>query len=145
MYYYSKTSAERLSTCHKDLQTIFNEVIKYFDCTILCGHRTTEEQQNLYKQGRTTGGKIITYVDGINVLGKHNYSPSLAVDAVAYPIDWDHDRRNYLFVGFVLGMAKMLYQQGRVSHKLRSGVDWDQDWDLDDQRLIDVPHFELIT
>lgn len=51
MPYYSERSKKRLETCHEDLQKLFNEVIKHFDCTILCGHRGQEEQDKAFAEG----------------------------------------------------------------------------------------------
>ena len=42
---FGNRSKQRLETCHEDLQEIFNEVIKYFDCSVLCGHRGEEDQK----------------------------------------------------------------------------------------------------
>lgn len=148
---FSKSSQDKLNTCHKDLQTVFNEVIKHFDCTILYGNRSIEEQQELYKIGRDlvddkwvendTG--IVTNCDGIKVLSEHNYNPSRAVDVVPYPIDWkDTDRMRY-FIGFVLGVAYILKQKGDIENTIVSGIDWDNDTDLKDTRFVDFPHFQL--
>jgi peptidoglycan L-alanyl-D-glutamate endopeptidase CwlK len=41
---FGKDSLTKLSTCHPDLQKLFNEVIKHYDCTILEGHRSDEDQ-----------------------------------------------------------------------------------------------------
>jgi len=49
---YSNPSEMKLLTCEKDLQVLFQEVIKYFDNTILYGHRTPEEQLELFEKGR---------------------------------------------------------------------------------------------
>lgn len=46
---------------------------------LTCTHRTVEEQQALFKQNAKTG-KIVTQLDGINKLSKHNYLPALAMD-----------------------------------------------------------------
>jgi peptidoglycan L-alanyl-D-glutamate endopeptidase CwlK len=40
---FSKRSKDNLATCHEDLQTLFNEVIQYTDCIVICGHRGEEE------------------------------------------------------------------------------------------------------
>ena len=142
---YSKTSKARLATCHVDLQTIFKNVIFDFDNTIVCGHRTVDEQQELYAQGRTEPGSIVTHVDGINKKSKHNEWPSMAVDAVPYPIDWnDTDRMRY-FAGFVMGVAARLYHEGVITHRLRWGGDWDRDTEVKDNPFQDLPHFELIS
>ena len=48
MYQLGKTSKQRLSTCHEDLQLIMNESIKVstVDFGIAQGERTIEQQQD---------------------------------------------------------------------------------------------------
>lgn len=145
MPHFSKISKARLATCHGDLHLIFKEVIRDFDCTIVCGHRSVSEQQELYAQGRTKPGKVVTHVDGVNKKSKHNSLPSMAVDAVPYPINWnDTDRMRY-FAGFVMGTAARLYHEGLITHHLRWGGDWDRDTEVKDNRFMDLPHFELVS
>jgi hypothetical protein len=36
---FGRKSRNQLSTCHEDLQALFEEVVKYFDCSVLEGHR----------------------------------------------------------------------------------------------------------
>lgn len=129
MYKFSKTSLERLSTCHVDLQKLFNEVIKHYDCTIVCGHRSKEEQNLAFKKGNSK----LQYPKS-----KHNVYPSVAVDVAPYPIDWNDMSRFYHFGGYVLGVADIL------NIKLRWGGDWDSDNDLKDQTFMDLVHFELV-
>lgn len=131
---YSRSSLSKLSTCHQDLQTIFLYVIKYFDHTIICGHRTKEEQEDVYNKG-------YSQVRWPN--SKHNGSPSMAVDAVPYPIQWENTARMKFFVGYVLGVARMLKDYGMIEHELISGLDWDGDTFLRDHRFHDHPHFQL--
>ena len=128
MPHFSQISKDNLATCHQQLQTLFNEVIKHYDCTIITGYRSNEEQDALYNDGKSQckGGQ-----------SKHNHSPSLAVDVTPYPIDWDDTKRFYHFVGFVKGIASQL------GIKLRTGADWDDDNDLNDQSFFDLNHFEL--
>ncbi len=149
---YSAASLHKLSSCETDLQVLFNYVVKYFDNTILYGHRSKEEQFELYKKGRelrdgkwviTDKNKVVTYKDGYHSMSKHNYLPSKAVDAVAYPIDFqDTDRQRY-FAGFVKGVAQMLYEYGAIEHKIICGIDWDDDTMLNDQKFPDLYHFQL--
>ena len=129
MYKYSKTSKERLSTCDERLQKVFNEVIKYVDCSILEGHRNEERQENLFKEGKTK----VHYPKG-----RHNSKPSRAVDVTPYPVDWADRERQTLFAGFVLGLAR-----GMGIH-LRWGGDWNMNFEVKDNRFDDFPHFELI-
>jgi peptidoglycan L-alanyl-D-glutamate endopeptidase CwlK len=125
---FGKSSIERLSTCHKDLQKVFNEVIKYVDCSVLEGHRNEERQNKLFEEGKTK----VKYPKG-----RHNSSPSRAVDVTPYPVDWDDRERQTLFAGFVLGIARSM------DIKLRWGGDWDMDFEVMDNRFDDFPHFEI--
>ena len=122
-------SRERLASCHPDLQRLFNEVVKGFDCAVIYGHRTVEEQQDLYAQGRTKPGKIVTKLDGVSKRSKHNESPSLAVDVVPYPIDWDD----------LDAFRDLADHTKRVARDLGIGVVWGGDW----SRFRDYPHWEL--
>jgi len=140
---FSESSKEKLSTVHCDLQILFNEVIKEYDCTIVFGYRSPEEQRALFEQGRTKPGSIVTYKDGYERKSKHNQEPSFAVDVVPYPIDWDNKDRIRVFAGFVLGTYQQLKKQGKIKSNIRWGGDWDSDTILKDQRFNDFPHFEI--
>lgn len=126
---FSKTSKDRLKTCHKDLQDIFNEVIKHFDCKVIEGHRGCEKQTEYYQQGLSK----VQYPNS-----KHNQKPSLAVDVCPYPVDWENLARFRYFSGFVMGIAAV------KGIKLRFGGDWDRDTELRDNRFNDLPHYELV-
>ncbi len=125
---FGRRSKENLSTCNKKLQDIFNEVIKHIDCSVLEGHRSKERQNLLYEQGKTK----VRYPKG-----RHNQSPSNAVDVTPYPVDWDDRERQTLFAGFVLGIAKSM------GINLRWGGDWNQDFKVQDNKFDDFPHFEV--
>mgnify|MGYP003115744781 CR=1 FL=1 len=125
---FSKRSKNRLSTCDKRLQNIFNEVIKHVDCSILEGHRGEKRQNKFYNEGKSK----VKFPDG-----RHNRNPSKAVDVTPYPVDWKDRERQTLFAGFVLGIAR-----GMGIH-LRWGGDWDQDFHVMDNRFDDFPHFEV--
>lgn len=149
---FGNTSKARLATCDKDLQTVFEWVIKYFDCTIIFGERTPEEQFELFKKGREeVNGKwviknkseVVTYKDGYNKKSKHNYSPSQAVDSVPYPIDWSDTRRMDYFAGFVMAIARMLKDKGIIDKEIVWGGDWDNDTQTKDETFIDRPHFQI--
>ena len=45
---FGSKSKERLATCDEKLQKVFNEVIKYVDCSILEGHRDERAQDKYY-------------------------------------------------------------------------------------------------
>ena len=128
MPYFGKSSKKRLSTCDDRLQEIFNEVIKHVDCSVLEGYREKDRQNKLYKEGKTK----VKYPDG-----RHNRQPSSAVDVTPYPVDWKDRERQTLFAGFVIGVAS------QMGINLRWGGDWDQDFQVVDNRFDDFPHFEL--
>jgi len=131
---FSQTSKERLKSCNPELQILFNYVIKYFDCSILCGERNKKAQNKAFADGFST----VQYPHS-----KHNKSPSDAVDVVPYPISWDDTDRMRYFIGFVKGVAKILKEYGLMEKEIITGIDWDNDQDLNDQRFLDFPHFEV--
>ena len=126
---FSKKSKQNLSECHPDLQKLFNEVIKYYDCTITDGHRGKEEQDMAYHKGWSK----LKYPKS-----KHNKIPSFAIDVVPYPIDYKNKIKLYHFGGYVKATADQL------EIKIRWGGDWDSDKDLHDQNFMDLPHYELL-
>ncbi len=135
---FSETSKARLKTCHKDLQILFAHVIQDYDCSIICGHRDQPEQDKAFAEGASTK----KYPNS-----KHNKIPSLAVDVAPFEkghgIDWKPRQMGY-FAGYVKGIADRLFRIGVISHRIRLGIDWDSDNDIDDEKFIDAPHFELV-
>ncbi|MEM6683710.1 MAG: M15 family peptidase [Pseudomonadota bacterium] len=125
---YSKASLARLNTCAQPLQSLFREVIKVTDCTILEGHRNQECQDAAFAEGRSK----LKWPNG-----KHNTYPSHAIDAAPWPIDWEDRDRFHLFGGLVLGVAHGL------AVPLRWGGDWDGDFQTSDNSFDDLVHFEL--
>ena len=128
MPHFGKSSKKRLGTCDSKLQKVFNEVIKHVDCSVLEGHREKDRQNKLFEEGKTK----VKYPDG-----RHNRQPSSAVDVTPYPVDWKDRERQTLFAGFVIGVAS------QMGINLRWGGDWDQDFQVVDNRFDDFPHFEL--
>ena len=125
---FGKTSKKRLATCEEELQNLFKEVVKHFDCSVLVGYRGRNEQDTAFESGHSK-------VKWPN--GKHNKKPSFAVDVAPYPIDWDDRERFIYFGGFVKGCAF------RMDIPLRWGGDWDNDNQLSDNNFDDLVHFEL--
>ena len=125
---FGRKSKENLNTCDSRLQKIFNEVIKHVDCSVLEGHREKDRQNKLFEEGKTK----VKYPDG-----RHNRQPSSAVDVTPYPVDWKDRERQTLFAWFVIGVAS------QMGINLRWGGDWDQDFQVVDNRFDDFPHFEL--
>jgi peptidoglycan L-alanyl-D-glutamate endopeptidase CwlK len=159
MYQFSKTSLKRLETCHKDIQTLMLYAIltSPIDFGIAVGQRTPEEQFKIYRSGRkkvpngyevTDSNAVLTNCDGFLERSKHNYSPSMAVDIYV----WVPGKRHMMYdevhlsflAGHVLKCSSELLANGQITHDLTWGGNWDNDGELlYDQRLKDLPHFEL--
>lgn len=125
---FSEKSYRKLYTCNHKLVALFEEVIKQFDCTIICGHRDKTEQMRAYNSGhsKTPWPK-----------SKHNGIPSKAVDVIPYPLDWEDRERMSFFAGVVKGVAS------QMGIGIRWGGDWDMDTEVKDNRFDDLVHFEL--
>jgi len=150
MFAFGNTSLQRLSTCHRDLQIIANEVIKCTDVDfgIAEGHRSVERQQELYAKGRTKPGPKVTNIDGVTKIGKHNLKPSMAIDIYAFingKAVWHGETITYI-MGMFIAVSEILFREGKISHKLRWGGNWDMDGEiLVDQAFDDRPHIELVN
>lgn len=114
-----------------------NEVIKYYDCSIVYGHRGEIAQNEAYAAGNSQ-------VKWPN--SKHNKFPSHAVDAAPYEktgIDWNQLQSAY-FAGWVMALAERLFWEGKMHHQIRCGIDWDMDKDVNDTKFWDACHFEIV-
>jgi len=138
VFKFSKRSKDNLATADEKLQLLFNEVIKEIDCTVIHGHRTYEEQFELFKKGRERvdgwwtvidKSKVVTNLDGNTKKSMHNYYPSKAVDVVPYPIDWNDIDRFKLLANVVK----------RKALELGIDVEWGGDW----KTFKDYPHWQI--
>ena len=141
---FSKTSEDNLKTCDSDIQTLFNYIIKYMDCSVIFGNRTPEKQFELFKQGRIlkngiweveNKSKIVTYKDGFIEKSKHNYIPSKAVDVVPYPSLYSDEKKLIEFGGFVMGVATMLKAYNAIDKDITWGGNW---------KWKDYAHYQVI-
>lgn len=133
---FSQDSFSKLATCHSDLQVLFYEVIKYFDCTVLEGHRTQDQQEKDFIAGTTK----LHYP-----FGKHDRQPSMAVDVTPYPLNLHDNQLSTWFGGYVQGIAQKLKEEGKMEHSVRWGGSWDGLGKLDTHgQLHDSVHFELV-
>lgn len=136
---FSQRSLKALATAHPHLQMLFQEVVRRYDCTVLEGKRTEEQQKKNVEKGvsKTMNSKHVYPLD----------APALAVDVAPYPLTWPNkDSKHYIkevaqfyhFGGYVKGVAE------RLGLKIRWGGDWDGDLVLIDQTFDDLVHFELL-
>lgn len=117
---FSPFSERNLASCHPDLQIILREVVKHIDCRVLCGHRNKQDQDEAYESGNST-------VKWPN--SKHNTLPSLAVDVVPYPIDWENLERFKELATYVF----------RAAMERGLQVEWGGHW----QNFKDYPHWQI--
>ena len=129
----------RFSGVDQRLVSIAQEACRLlpFDVIVVEGVRTIQRQRDLYAQGRTKPGKIVTWTMNSKHIG------GLAVDLAPY----DHETKQILW-GDVLKFNDMIRSMLRIAAahkvKIRSGADWNQNGVLRENRETDSPHFELV-
>ncbi len=125
----SEKSVEKLYQCHPDLRKLVAEVVKHYDITVICGHRNEADQT----QAVRTGHSKVNFPNS-----KHNSTPSLAVDIIPFPVDWNDRNRFFYLAGIVKACANSL------GIKIRWGGDFNQDQNFKNDSFVDLPHFELV-
>lgn len=126
MPFFSLRSKERLATCHEDIRKVCGELIKTYDFSVTCGHRGKQDQEKAFKAGTS------------NVhfpKSAHNKLPSLAVDLVPYPVDWNDIGRFRELAAAFMAVAKVLKDR----EEIYSDFVWGGNW----KTLKDYPHFEI--
>jgi len=124
---FSKRSLARLETCDHRLQIVMKRAIARYDFTVLCGHRSKQEQEDAFERGASK----LRWPNS-----KHNKTPSLAVDVAPFPIDWDD-------LGRFREMARIIMEEAdKAGIKLRWGGDFNMNGKPDD-KFVDMPHFEI--
>ena len=128
-----KTSLARLQGVDETLVNVVKRAIEIseVDFTVMEGVRTLERQRELYAQGRTAPGKIVTWTM------KSRHIEGKAVDLVPYPLDWnDLEKFNKI--------KDAMFQAAReLDVNLRWGADWDGDGKYREKGEYDSPHFEI--
>lgn len=131
MYSLSNSSKQRLDTCDTRLQTIILELLEILDVSVLCGHRTEEEQNEAYNTNKSK----LRYPDS-----KHNSTPSSAIDVAPFingGIPWNEPEYFYFMAGHIMAIAH------KHGVKLRWGGDWNRNNSFKDNSFNDLPHFEI--
>jgi peptidoglycan L-alanyl-D-glutamate endopeptidase CwlK len=125
--------SRKIEDCVDVLQVAWSDASKAFaqlhpdlpQPFLSCTYRTPQEQLDLYAQGRTKAGAIVTR---IKKGGKHNSYPSQAFDIAFKTKDGQLDWSPKLFKAF----ADIITKQ----HPL---VEWGGNW----RSFKDLPHFQV--
>ena len=119
-------SKERLRGVDTRLRNVLNEVVKFYDITILEGMRTEDRQRELVAKGASQTMKS-KHIDG------------KAVDIAPYPVpDWKNKDQ------FVYMAGRVMQEADNQKVPVRWGGNWDRDNEVvTDQKFDDLVHFEI--
>ena len=119
-------SKERLRGVDTRLRNVLNEVVKFYDITILEGMRTEDSQRELVAKGASQTMK------SKHIEGK-------AVDIAPYPVpDWKNKDQ------FVYMAGRVMQEADNQKVPVRWGGNWDRDNEVvTDQKFDDLVHFEI--
>lgn len=117
-----------LETAHPLLKKLFIAVAGKFPIQVLDSERGKAAQDAAFAHGFSK----VRYGNSA-----HNYNPSLAVDVVPLPLDWNNRKPFYALAKIVLPIAKSL------AIPIRWGGDFNQDGNLSNDTFVDLPHYEL--
>lgn len=136
----SKRSRTALQGVHPSLVRVVRRAIQIseVDFMVTEGVRTPERQRELYAQGRTRPGKVVTWTLQSRHFKNAKTGFGHAVDLCPAPYDYkdirDFDR-----------MAKAMFEAADVEGvAIRWGADWDRDGNPRERGESDSPHFELV-
>ena len=130
---FGRKSSSELSTAEPILQKAANIVLEIKDHSILQGHRDQEEQDEAYYAEPQRSKVSWPH-------GKHNGTPSLALDVQTYPRPKKEQKlreEQYYLLGMYAGVLHMLGED------FRTGADWDQDGEISDNGWDDLFHVEI--
>lgn len=129
MPYFGERSEKNLRTCDSRIQTVMRKAIKKWDFSVLQGHRTKEDQNKAFDEGKSQK----RYPEST-----HNTIPSTGIDIAPHPIDYNDLGSFYMLAGYIIRIAE---EEGI---ELRYGGDWDGDKKTADQDFHDLGHIELV-
>ena len=138
MYTLSDRSLKNLVEVDPKLVSVVKRAIEITkqDFMVICGVRTKEQQAQLYAQGRTVPGDIVTWtLNSRHLPASDGFGK--AVDLVPYPVNWNETRK------FDDIAEAMIQASKELNVSIRWGADWDMDGIPRERDEIDSPHFEL--
>ena len=141
MFTFSERSLNNLKGVHPKLVAVVKRALELspIDFTVLEGVRSQARQDELWAQGRTKPGAVVTWVQTSGTHGIQADGYGHAVDLAPYPIDWNNFERFDQLANVMFAAAKEL------DVKIRWGGDWDMDKIIHERGESDSPHYELVT
>ena len=148
-YVLSEASIEKMKGVHPKLIELMKKAISDspYDFKIIQGLRTAAYQNELYQQGRTKPGKIVTKLDGYNKKSNHQAKADGYGHAVDIAVCGHYDQNgNYVKCTTDAEMFdnKKLVEISRhvkaVAKEMGLDIVWGGDW----KTLYDTPHYELV-
>lgn len=133
---FSQRSIDNLHGVHPELVRLMQLAIvdTPVDFTITEGVRTVARQQQLYAQGRTASGRIVTNADGVR--NKSNHQPK--ADGYGHAVDLYPFVNGQVRVNDVDGLFEIADHIKAVADRNGIRVEWGGDW-----KMRDYPHFEI--
>ena len=130
----SQRSLTALAGVHPDVVRVVKRAIEITaqDFIVTEGVRTPERQRELYAQGRTKPGKIVTKTLTSNHF-KHADGYGRAVDLTPYPVDYEGPVKFPKHEAIARAMKA-------AAAELGVKIQWGGDW----KGFIDRPHYELV-
>lgn len=140
---FGKRSEQCLQGVHPDLVWVVRQAlaVSMVDFAVIEGLRSIERQRELYAQGRTKPGRVVTWT----MQSKHIRQPDgfghavdlLPVNPVTGILDWNFN------AGFQAISAAMFTASDALRIAIRWGRDWDRDGVIGEMGEGDAPHYEL--
>lgn len=148
-YVLSEASIEKMKGVHPKLIELMKKAISDspYDFKIIQGLRTAAYQNELYQQGRTKPGKIVTKLDGYNKKSNHQAKSDGYGHAVDIAVCGQYDQNgNYVKYTTDAEMFdnKKLVEISRHVKAVAKDMGLDIVWGGDWKTLYDTPHYELV-
>lgn len=146
-YNFSKQEEEMISKLHPDLRLIIVTAAFFISFRIAQSTiRTKEQQAEFVKKGLS---KILNSMHLPRPFPEYgNKELVCAFDGLPLfeggKIDYNDLGAFCYFAGFIMGTAAFLFREGKITHKLRWGGDWNKNYRTNDEKFKDLGHFEMI-
>jgi peptidoglycan L-alanyl-D-glutamate endopeptidase CwlK len=121
-------SARNIATLRSEVQPLAEKLIETaqaqgINAKVICGTRTYDEQDELYAQGRTKPGKVVTKAKG----GQSWHNFGMAFDVGIF----SEDGKKYY------GESEAYQVCGKIGESL--GLEWGGSW----KGFVDEPHYQF--